>query len=149
MAGALSLVIVALMEAMLVFQGTPYRPDNNIGVTCGQANHAAAQEDEMTIISAAALLKDTANTAAVSESFKNLGFEVQTISPAILLLMADPVVFERGFGGSVTLDDTGAHYVIDGNPRRELPLNTLPLPLRSQVIEVEFETPPDFGPGNY
>lgn len=128
-------------------------------VACNQvAEPAAAGETRMTIISAAALVKDATQTDRIRDEFAGLGFDAQTISPGVLLLTGDSALFEKTFGSDVTVDDTGAHVTAQGSPTRaaaprdssrSLPLGSLPPQLHGQLTEVEFETPPEFGPTNF
>lgn len=110
---------------------------------------APLQEKRMTILSAAVILKDGGDTDEANRAFAGLGFEVQTISPGVLLLTADIGVFEKGFGQKVTLGDKGAFASGSGGETRQLSPDALPDMLREQVSEAEFESPPDFGPTNF
>lgn len=109
----------------------------------------AAKEVTMPTLSAAVILKNPGDTQDAANGFGRLGFQVTTISAGVLLLTADAPVFEKEFGTALTVDDTGARRVSGGAVTRSLPMDALPSPLREMVSEVEFEAPPDFGPGNF
>lgn len=110
---------------------------------------AVKEEGKMTIVSAAAILKDPDQNGTVSLGFAELGFEVQEISPGVLLLTGEPALFEKEFGSTVSMDDSGAHVSSGGQQSRALPLDALPRDLRGKIDQIGFDSPPDFGPGNY
>ena len=103
----------------------------------------------MTMISAAVILKDGTDTQGLKAGLEQLGFEVHVISDGVLLLTADVSVFEKGFGTSVTVNDAGPRVFSGGKETRQLPPAALPATLREQIVEIEFEAPPDFGPTNF
>lgn len=116
-----------------------------------QQQAAAVQEETMTVLSAAVLLRDGNDTQGVSDGFAKLGFEVQVISEGVLLLIADASVFEAGFSTSLKMDEAGARTLSDshGIETCQLPLEALPETLREQIVEIEFEALPDFGPTSF
>lgn len=107
------------------------------------------KEATMSILSAGVILKKPQDSQDAANGFGRLGFEVTTISDGVLLLTADASVFESAFGTALTVTDTGAQLMSNGEMTRALPLGSLPTVLREMVSEAEFEAPPDFGPGNF
>ena len=123
------------LSAVLAFAGSgKYDPQHS------------EKERAMTTVSAAILLSRGADGDAVARRFSALGLEAQRIGDDTILLTGPLETFEAAFATPLSMSDQGV-AVRDGSAR--VPLSHLPAELRQGVAEIAFETPPDFGPGNF
>jgi hypothetical protein len=80
-----------------------------------------------------------------------LGFQVSPLVGISFSIIAPPAVFERVFHITVQHHDHKGWQVTQ--PKRaagyELPVESLPPPLRKLVAGVTFTPPPDFGPTDF
>ena len=104
------------------------------------------QEAAMSIVSAAILLSPGADGDAVAARFAALGLGAQRIGEDTILLTGPLETFEGAFTMPMSMSDQGVSV---GDGGATVPLSHLPDDLRQGVAEIGFETPPDFGPGNF
>ena len=104
------------------------------------------QEAAMSIVSAAILLSPGADGDAVAARFAALGLEAQRIGDETILLTGPLETFQDALATPMSMSDQGVSV---GDGGATVPLSHLPDDLRQGVAEIAFETPPDFGPGNF
>ncbi|MFW6288367.1 MAG: hypothetical protein ACOC2Q_01145 [Spirochaetota bacterium] len=87
----------------------------------------------------------------VERELETLGFTVELRGPLGLAITAEAVHFERVFGVRITANERGTTCTeVDSNEEsRVLPVRRLPRRLQRDVSSIEFEGPPDFGPGSF
>ena len=100
----------------------------------------------MSTVSAAILLSPGADGDAVAARFAALGLEAQRIGDDTILLTGPLETFQTAFATPMSMSDQGVSV---GDGGATVPLSHLPDALRQGVAEIAFETPPDFGPGNF
>lgn len=100
----------------------------------------------MSIVSAAILLSRGADGDAVAARFAAIGLEAQRIGDDTILLTGPLKTFEDALATPLSMSDQGVSVTGGG---ATVPLSRLPDDLRQGVAEIAFETPPDFGPGNF
>ena len=83
---------------------------------------------------------------AVSQYFRNHGFEVSPLAGISFTISASTKHFSEFFKTSVTQDELGR--ILAGN-RLELPLDSLEKNIADSITSVTFASPPDFGPTNF
>ncbi|MEI4232089.1 hypothetical protein [Roseovarius sp. D22-M7] len=132
---ALPVAVALCLMAVLAFAGSD-RYDSEHSV----------KERAMTTVSAAILLSPDADGDAVARRFAALGLEAQRIGDDTILLTGPLQTFENALATPLTMSDEG---VSAGEGGATVPLSHLPAELRQGVAEIGFETPPDFGPGNF
>jgi hypothetical protein len=103
----------------------------------------------MSTVSAAVLLKRPDETDDAANGFRRLNFQVTTISPGVLLLTAGTAIFEKAFGTQLKVGEKGVVRLSPQGESRSLATDALASPLREMVSKADFESPPDFGPGNF
>jgi hypothetical protein len=118
-------------------------------VNASSSNNGATMTDQeaaMSIISAAILLSRGADGDAVAARFAAIGLEAQRIGDTTILLTGPVKTFETAFATPLSMSDQGVSVTGGG---ATVPLSRLPDDLQQGVAEIAFETPPDFGPGNF
>jgi hypothetical protein len=112
-----------------------------------QSGHKMLHEEAaMSIVSAAILLSPAADGDAVAARFAALGLGAQRIGDDTILLTGPLETFQSVLATPMSMSDAGVSV---GDGGATVPLSHLPDDLRQGVAEIAFETPPDFGPGNF
>ncbi|MBL3562443.1 hypothetical protein [Rhodovulum sulfidophilum] len=112
----------------------------------GADSGASDRETVMSVVSAAILLTPGADGDAVASRYAALGLQAQRIGGDTILLTGPLQQFEASFSTALSMSKSGVSTSEGGN---KVPLSNLRGDLREGIAEISFETPPDFGPGNY
>jgi hypothetical protein len=101
------------------------------------------------IVTAVVLLNAGTDIRDAETVFQNHGFETEVVVGGSLLISAKPERFQKEFSTEVHQRDDGAFFGTEEVASRSLSLANLPEDVRAVANAIEFQEPPDFGPGNF
>lgn len=101
------------------------------------------------IVTAVVLLNAGTDIRSAESVFQSHGFETQVVVGGGLLISARPELFQQEFATEVHQRDDGVFFGTEQVESRAISQDNLPPDVRAVAQAIEFEAPPDFGPGNF
>jgi hypothetical protein len=101
------------------------------------------------IVTAVVLLNAGTDIRNAVTVFQSHGFETEVVVGGSLLISAKPEHFQQQFSTEVHQRDDGAYFGPSQTESRALSVGNLPPDVRAVAKAIEFQEPPEFGPGNF